>query len=203
MVVLYLKMCIIYITEMATKPSFVLPNYEYAIHDLQQVVMYAFHMQNQILKLFPPTEVFHRGSYRLVSTPNVLERAPECHKVKFKLDPAMFCQTNVVEFTNVTFKVSSELLNQLLVQTIGVMLDTADAAGNKVDGKGRNVWELYIEALQRLEYREEGYKCFVGSDVMERMLASPPTEEQLARAKAVMRHKREQYLSNKRSRRLH
>ena len=115
----------------------------------------------------------------------------------------MFCQTNVVEFTNVTFRLSSELLNQLLVQTIGVMLDTADAAGNTVNGKGHNVWELYIEALQRLEYREEGYKCFAGSDVMERMLASPPTEEQLERAKAVMRHKREQYFSNKRSRRLH
>ena len=196
-------MCIIYITEMATKHSFVLPNYEYAIHDLQRAVMYAFHTQNQILKLFPPTEVFHRGSYRLVSTPKVLERDTDCHKVKFKVDPAMFCQTNVVEFTNVTFRLSSELLNQLLVQTIGVMLDTADAAGNTVNGKGHNVWELYIEALQRLEYREEGYKCFVGSDVMERMLASPPTEEQLERAKAVMRHKREQYFSNKRSRRLH
>lgn len=64
------------------------------------------------------------------------------------------------------------------------------------------MWELYIEALERMDYRFEGYKCFVGSNVMKKMLASPLTEEQLARAKAVVKAKREEYLAKKRSRRL-
>jgi hypothetical protein len=114
----------------------------------------------------------------------------------------MFLQTDVVEFTNVIFRLTSELLNQLWAQTMGVMLDTGEAAGNSIDGKGRNVWELYIEALERMDYRFEAYKCFVGSDVMEKMLALPPTEEQLERAKAVVKAKREERLAKKRSRRL-
>lgn len=185
-----------------TRLSLALLKYEYSIRKLQDEVTYGFHMQDEILKLFPPVEVVHRGAHRIVSTPNILDRSSEPHKVKFNIDPDMFLQTDVVEFSNVLFRLTESLLDQLRAQTIGVMFDTGEAAGNSIDGKGRDVWELYIEALERMDYMFQGYKFFVGADVMKKMLDSFMTDEQLERAKAIVKAKREEFQAKKRSRRL-
>jgi hypothetical protein len=118
------------------------------------------------------------------------------------MDEAMFLRTDVIKCTDVISQLTMSLLNQQKAHTFEVMFETGEAAGNSIDGKGRDVWELYIEALQKLDYRFEGYKCYVGSDVMEKMLASPPTKEQLSRAKEVVKAKREEALTKKRVRRL-
>jgi hypothetical protein len=182
--------------------SFSLPRYEYAINKLRDEVLFGLHMEDEILKLFPPIEMFHRGTTRLVSKPTILDRSTRPHKSKVSMDEAMFLQTDVIKCTDVISQLTMSLLNQQKAHTFEVMFETGEAAGNSIDGKGRGVWELYIEALQKLDYRFEGYKCYVGSDVMEKMLASPPTEEQLSRAKEVVKAKREEALTKKRVRRL-
>jgi len=185
-----------------SKLPFSLPKYEYAINKLRDEVLFGLHMQDEILKLFPPREVVHRGATRLVSNPTILDRATIPHKSKVDMGEAMFLQTDVIKCTDVICRLTMSLLNQQKMHTFEVMFETGDAAGNSIDGKGRDVWELYIEALQKLDYRFEGYKCYVGSDVMKKMLATPPTEEQLERAKAVVMAKREEFLTKRHERRL-
>lgn len=182
--------------------SFELPKYEYSINKLRDDILFGLHMEDEILKLLPPREVVHRGVTRLVSKPTILDRSTIPHKSKVDMSEAMFLQTDVIQCTDVICKLIMSLLNQQKMHTFEIMFETGDAAGNSIDGEGRDVWELYIEALQKLDYRFEAYKCYVGSDVMEKMLATPPTEEQLERAKAVVKYKREELLAKRRERRL-
>ena len=182
--------------------SLSLSKYEYAINRLRDEILFGLHMEDEILKLFPPIEMSHRGETRLVSKPTILDRSTRPHKSIVSMDEAMFLQTDVVKCTDVIYRLTMSLLNQQKAHTIEVMFETGEAAGHSIDGKGRDVWELYIEALQKLDYRFEGYKCYVGSDVMEKMLSNPPTEEQLNRAKEVVKSKREEFLAKRRVRRL-
>jgi hypothetical protein len=182
--------------------SLSLPKYEVAINRLQDEVYYGFHMLDEILKLFPPMEVIHRGTTRLVSKPSILDRSPRLHKTNFTIDPNMFLQTDVEKFAEVLFQLTTSLQIQQKIHTIEIMFDTSDAVGNTADAKGRNFWEVYIEALEKLDYRFIPHKFYANAETIKKATAVPPTEDQIRRAKEVIKAKREEYLAKKRTRRL-
>lgn len=75
--------------------SLALPPYETAINALNDEVQLTLHMQDEILRLFPPVYVVHIGTTRLVSSPNILDKPITPKKTKFSMEPAMFLETDV------------------------------------------------------------------------------------------------------------
>src|SRR5262245_29994569 len=92
--------------------AFGLPAYELAINQFQDEVTNVLHMQDELLRLFPPIPVIHSGTTRLVSSPNILDRPMKPHKTKFSMEPDMFLQTDLSKFKNVVFGMTNDLLNQ-------------------------------------------------------------------------------------------
>jgi hypothetical protein len=182
--------------------SLILPAYEYAVHKLQDEVTNGFHMLDEILSLFPPNEVVHRGAARLVSSPNILDRPMKPYESKVSAHPAMFLQTDVIKFRDILLSLTTSLLNQRRKETFETMFETSDAVENSIDGEGRNFWEVYIEALQKLDYRFQADKVYVNSATARKIEAVPPTEEQLQRMTNVVKAKQEERLAKKRFRRL-
>jgi hypothetical protein len=182
--------------------SLVLPKYEYAMNRLYDEVYYGFHMLDEILSLFPPRHVIHRGTTRQVSSPKILDTSPKPYKSKFSIEPDMFLQTDTIKFRDFLFNLVTSLQNQQKMHTFEIIFKTSDATGNNIEGEGRNYWEVYIEALQKLDYRFQADKVYVNSATARKIIEIPPTEEQIERAKVVIKAKREEYLANKRYRRL-
>lgn len=146
------------------KLSFYLPRYEDPINELQNEVLFGLHMQDEILSLFPPREIIHRGTTRLVSKPNILDRSMRDHHAKECIEPAMFLQTDVLKFRDYVLKLTNSLLDQQKRHTVEVMLETGEAAGNSIDGKGRNFWDAYIEMLRKAPYNKHGYTLYMHPD---------------------------------------
>lgn len=182
--------------------AFALPAYEAAINQFHDEIANVLHMQDELLRLFPPIQIVHTGTTRLVSSPNILDRAMKPHKTKFSMEPDMFLQTDVSKFKNVVFGMTNDLLNQRRKQTAEVMLATGEAAGNYIDGNKRNFWDTYIEVLQRLPYSEHGYEMFMNPDTERKIKETVQTEEQRQRMQDVIRAKREEYFAHRRSRHL-
>lgn len=182
--------------------SLVLPKYEYAIRRLLNAFAYSLHMQDEILKLFPPVEVIHIGTSRLVSKPNILDRTFQNHKTKFTTDPDMFLQTDAFKFRDILIQLNTSLQDQQKKQTVEVMLETGEAAGNSIDGKGRNFWDVYIEMLEKLDSKFQSYTLYMNPETEREMMKTPQTEEQRQRIREVVKAKREEYQANKRHRRL-
>lgn len=160
------------------------------------------HMQDEILRLFPPVYVVHTGITRLVSRPNILDKPMEPHKTRFTMEPEMFLQTDVSKFKDVILAMTNDLLDQQRKQTADVVLETGDAVGHSIDGKGRSFWDTYIEMLRMAPYSEHGYKVFMNPDTEEKIKKTPQTPEQRQKIIDVQRAKREEYLAEKRTRHL-
>lgn len=185
-----------------TKLSFGLPKYESGLNKLFDEVQHSFHMLDEILRLFPLRQLVHQGRTMQVSTPRLLETSPRAHESKFTIDTDLFLETDALKFRDLLFELVSSLLTQQKIHTFEIIFQTSNATGNTVDAKGRNFWEVYIEALQTLDCRFRAYKFYVNSDTAKKITAVPPTEEQMRRARDVMKAKREECIANKRSRRL-
>lgn len=178
------------------------PKYEAAINRLHDEVQVTLHMQDEILRLFPPVYVVHTGTTRLVSSPNILDKSMKPHKTKFSMEPDMFLQTDVSKFKDVILGMTNDLLDQQRKQTAEVMLETSEAAGNSIDGKERNFWDTYIEMLQKAPYSEHGHKAFMNPDTEEKIKKTPQTPEQRQKIQDVIKAKREEYFAKKRNRHL-
>lgn len=182
--------------------AFVLPAYEAAINQFHDEVANFLHMEDELLRLFPPIQIVHAGTTRLVSSPNILDRAMQPHKTKFTMKADMFLQTDVSEFKNVVFGVTNDLIDQRRKQTAEVMLATGEAAGNYIDGDKGKFWDTYIEMLRRLPYSEHGHKLFMSPDTERKIQETAQTPEQRQRMQEVIRAKREEYFAHRRSRHL-
>jgi hypothetical protein len=94
------------------------------------------------------------------------------------------------------------------MQTWDAIFKTAEVAGNSIDGKGRNFWDVYIETLQKIDFKfdkqgRHNYRFYMNSETAKKVMAVPPTEGQFRRAKEVMDAKREAFFKKqKRNRRL-
>lgn len=184
------------------KPSLALPEYEAAIKGLHDEVILTLHMQDEVLKLFPPMYVVHVGTTRLVSRPNVLDKPLKPHHTKIGLDATMFLKTDVQKFKDVILRWTTDLLEQQAKQTVEVMLETGNAAGHTFDAHGRNLWDAYIEMLEKAPYRPYGYTGYMNPETERKIREIPQTPEQQQKIKTIQRTKREEFLRTRRTRRL-
>jgi hypothetical protein len=182
--------------------SFLLPEYESAMRKLYDEVYYNRHMLDEILSRFPPKQLIHHGCIRQVSTPSILDTPPTVKESKFSIETRLFHETDALRFRDVILDLVASLINQQKAHAFEIMSQTSGATGNTVESKGRNFWELYIAALEKLDCRVQASKFYVNSNTAKRIMAVPPTEKQINRAKDVMKAKREEFLAKRRSRRL-
>ncbi len=90
--------------------SLALSEYEAAINELHDEVQFTLHMQDEVLKLFPPLYVVHTGTTRLVSSPNILDKPIRPQKTKFSMEPAMFLETDAVKMKEVMYGMTQSYL---------------------------------------------------------------------------------------------
>jgi hypothetical protein len=185
-----------------TKLSLALWKYEVVINELHDEVQLTLHMQDEILRRLPLVYVVHTGTTRLVSSPNILDKPMKPHNTKFDMEADMFLQTNVSKFKDVILGMTNDLLDQQRKQTAEVMLETSEAVGNSIDGRDRNIWDVYIEMLQKLDYRFQSFDVYMGAGAERKMKETPQTPEQRQKIQDVIKARREEYLAKTRSRRL-
>jgi len=185
---------------------FDLPFYDSAINRLFNEVCNRFHMLDPILRLFPPKEMIHGGTTRQVSTPRILDNVMRNYRATVDVEPDMFLQTGADEFRAFLVSMITSLHEQQQAHTLEVISDTSKAVGTYIEGKDRNIWDVYIEMLEKLELRfdESGKPYSIGlpSALATKLTAAPPTEDQLEQATRVVEHKRQEYFSKRRYRRL-
>lgn len=185
-----------------TKLSLALTKYEAAINDLHDEVVFALHMRDEILRLFPPISVVHIGTTRLVSSPNVLDKPLKPHKTKISMEPAMFLETDIPKFRDVILRWTADQLEQQARQTVEVMFETGEAAGHTFDAEGRNFWDTYVEMLEKSPYQPYGYTLYMHPDTEKKVKAIPQTPEQRQKIRDIQRAKREEFIRTRRTRRL-
>ena len=187
--------------------SLTLTQYEDAIDKLQIEVSYGLHMGDEMLSMFPPVEVTHRGTARIVSTPTIYDSTMKFHKTKDTIETDIFLQTDALKFRETLMGINNVLQDQVKMQMWDTIFKTAEAAGQSIDGQGRNFWEAYIETLEMLDFKfdEQGkhnYRFMLNSNTAKKIMAVPPTEDQIRRMKEVIDAKRAAFFANRRSRRL-
>jgi hypothetical protein len=185
-----------------TTLSLALPAYEAAINELHDEVQFTLHMQDELLRLFPPVYVVHTGTTRLVSSPNILDKPITPQKTKFSMRPVMFLETDAAKMKEVMYGMTQSLLDQLKQQTADVMVETGEAVGHSIDGKGRNYWDTYIEMLEKAPYSKYGFTVFMNEETEKKIKEAPPTAEQKQKTTDVIKAKREEFYAKKHSRRL-
>lgn len=186
--------------------SFDLPFYDSAINRLFNDICNRFHMLDPILRLFPPREMSHGGTTRQVSTPRILDNVMRNYRATVDVEPSMLLQTDVVEFRDFLFNLVTSLQEQQRAHTLEVISDTSKAVGTYIEGGDRNIWDVYIEMLEKIElgFDHSGRPCSIGipSALAAKLTTVLPTEEQLELMASVVERKRQEYFANKRSRRL-
>lgn len=130
------------------------------------------------------------------------------HRATVSVESEMFFRTDVTQFCDFAVSLIMDLQNQQKAHILEVLSQTADATGNYVDGKDRNVWDTYLEALEKVDlgfdYTGKPLaKFYVPSELATKLTAVFPTEEQLKRAREIVESKREKHFGTKRYRRLH
>jgi len=188
--------------------SFTLPAYDDAITRVYDQIFTGLHMRDNLLRLFPPRVMQHQGKTRQVSNPQILDTSMRLHRATINLQPEMFLRTDTAQFRDFVVGLVMDLQNQRKAHVLEVISQTSDAVGNSIDGKDRNVWDVYIEALEKVDLRfdQEGKPLatfFLPSEQATKIATVLPTDEQLKRATEIVNKKRERFLANKRYRRLH
>ena len=119
----------------------------------------------------------------------------------------MITLTDAAKFKQFLIDLITPLLEKQREHTWEAILKTCDATGHNIYGKGRNYWEVYIEALQiaQVKFDEYGrpiFAIFVDYKNSEKKEKPTPTKEQVMRINEVIASKRAEYYANKRTRRL-
>jgi hypothetical protein len=183
-----------------------LPDYDFAINRMFNDVSNRFHMLDPILRLFPPRETVHGGAYWQVSTPRILDTVMRDYRATVDVEPSMFLHTDVLAFRDFMVNLITSVQEQQRAHTLEIVSDTSKTVGTYIEGKDRNVWDVYVEILEKLELKfdQSGkpYSIGVPSALALKLGAVQPTEDQLEQARRVVERKRQEYFSNKRRRRL-
>jgi hypothetical protein len=186
--------------------SFDLPFYDSAIDRLFNDICNYFHMLDPILRLFPPKEMIHGGTTRQLSTPRIVDNAMRNYRATVNVEPSMFLQTDAGEFRDFLVSMITSLQEQQQAHTLEVISDTSKVVGTYIEGKDRNIWDVYIEMVEKLElqFDESGKPCSIGmpSALAKNLTAVSPSEEQLEQVTCVVERKRHEYFANRRRRRL-
>ena len=165
------------------------------------------HMHDNLLKLFPPKVIKHQGKTRQVSIPQVLDTPLRQYRATVSVEPEMFLRTDLTQFCEFVVSLILNLQAQQKAHTLEVLSQTSSATGNYIDGKNRNVWDIYIETLEKVDfgfdYNGNPLVEFLPVELASKITAVLPTEEQLKQVSQIFNAKREKYLATKHYRRLH
>jgi hypothetical protein len=188
------------------KLSFSLPKYDAAINKFYNAATEYLHIQDDLLRRFPPLQVTHTGTTRFLSKPEILEAPYRQHKNTATAETEIITQTDTIKF--------KEFLNDLLLpirekvkeHTIENINQICDVTGNKVDAVNQNAWDAYIEALEKMKivFDADGNPNFLihPPEFHEKLSNTVPTIEQLYKVEEIFQSKREEYYLKKQSRQM-
>jgi hypothetical protein len=189
-----------------SKLSLYLPKYETAINSFYDNVYDDLHMQDEVLRSFPPVRVSHIGTTRWLSKPDVLEAPYKHHESKAIGDIDIFTKTDSIKFKDFLYKIIKPLQEKTRKHTEEIINQTCDSTNNKIDAKNQNIWDAYIEAIEKIEmvFDRYGNPNFVihPPKFYEKISETEPTLEQSNKVEGIFSRKKEEYLIKKQSRRL-
>lgn len=188
------------------KISFSLLNYNCAINKLYNEVSDYLHMQDDLLKHFPPIRVSHTGTNRWLTKPFILEAPYKLHTNKAIGEIETFTKTDVIKFKEFLHNLIIPIRNKAKEHTIEIINQTCDATGNKVNVGNQDVWDAYIEALEKVEMIFDSYGnpnfLIYSPEMDEKRKRIEPTIEQKNRIEEIFKQKIDAYFLKKGLRKL-
>jgi hypothetical protein len=186
--------------------SFGLRAYDDAFARLYDEVAEHLHMQDEILRNFPIAQVDHDGRTRMQSEPSIFEASFRKHSESVPASWEMIQETNAHAFKTFLLALLLPIQESKRRQTEEIISATADATGNVIDTKNRDIWESYIEMIEKVSMRfdDDGTPDFFvyPLEFRDRLRrAEPPTPEQKSQIEQIIRKKETEFWA-KRKRRL-
>jgi hypothetical protein len=188
------------------KLSLSLPKYDFAMDEFYNRISDELHMQDEILRSFPPMRVAHSGTTRFLSQPDILEAPYKRHENTTSGEIEIITQTDVIKFKEFLLNLIIPIRDKAREHTIEILNQTCEVTGNKVDGKNQNVWDVYIQSIEQVKmvFDSNGNPSFLiyPLEIYDKLSQTEPTPEQTIKVEEIFRRKREEYLLKKQSRRL-
>lgn len=185
--------------------SLKLQKYNFAIDRFYNEIANHLHMKDKLLSMFPPKAVFHYGSARQVSKPNILDSPFKLNSGKSTTDFDTFSKTDAIKFKTFVESLIYEIQEEMRKQTLEEIDKTAKATGNEVSKK-ENIWDMYIEAIEYVEMifdKDGNPKLWLFPlDFWDKLSEIEPTTEQHQKINEIFTRKRGQYFAQKRIRRI-
>jgi len=190
-----------------TKLSLALPKYDAALNKLLQNIQEGFSAQDEILGKIQTHSVSHGGITRQVSEPQIVDTEMHGTKAMFEVSLDAFLHTDVKRFTDSIFNLINSFHHEQKKYLFEVISQTTEAVGNAIDAKGKNVWDAYVEMIQKTEmtFDEQGNhntELYMHPNTAEKLRANPPTQEQSKQIQEAIENKRREYYERKPTRRL-
>jgi hypothetical protein len=188
------------------KLSFNLPSYERAISHLADSLRDELHNRDELLGMFPIRTVIHTGTAMMCGEPEFLESPYRLHAYSHSTEINIFNETDAVGFKEFLSTLLTRLLDNYKEHTIEVLNQTTDITGNKVDALNQNIWDAYIEAIEKVEMRfdEDGAPNFViyPPKFYEKLSEAKPTIQQTQMINQIFKRKWQEHQANRKTRRL-
>lgn len=186
--------------------SFELADYEVAFNRFYDEIDDDLHLQDEVLRMFPIVRVDHSGSTRLQSEPRILEEAFRPHKNAISGSWDMILETDANVLKSFLLDLMVPIQESKRRHTEEIITRTADATGNNIDARNRNIGDAYIEMIEKVTMRfdEDGSAQFLiyPPAFRKKLLeAEPPEPQQKSRIEKIFAQKRAEFLA-KRKRRL-
>ena len=188
------------------KLSFSLPKYNRAINKFYDEVSDNLHMQDDLLRYFPPLRVSHSGTTRWLSEPGILEAPHRRHTNTTSGEIEIITKTDAVRFKEFLRNLIIPIRDKAKAHTVEIINQTCDVTGNTVNAVNQNAWDAYIEALEKVDMTLDNYGSpnflFYSPELDEKRKKIKPTIEQENKVEEVFRRKIEAYFLKKGSRKL-
>jgi hypothetical protein len=189
-----------------SKLSFSLLKYDIAMGKFYDAVSDELHMQDEVLRSFPPIRVMHSGTTRFLTEPKVLEAPYRQHRNTTSAETKIITQTDVVKFKEFLFNLIMPLLDQLKEHTGEVITQMCNVTGNNLDARDRNSWDSYMEALEKMTmgFDDSGNPVFLihPPEFYDKLKKTKPTIQQIQKVEEIFRRKRQEHHAKKSSRKL-
>ncbi len=188
------------------KLSFSLPKYDFAFNNFYNDLYDDLHLQDELLRRFPPKLMAHSGTTRWLSKPDVLEAPYRQHKNTTSGEIEIITKTDALKFKEFLQNLIIPIRDKVKEHTIENINQTCEMTGNKVDAVNQNVWDAYIEAIEKMKmvFDEDGNPNFLihPPEFYEKLSKTDPTVDQRNKIGKIFGRKREEYILRKGSRKL-
>lgn len=186
---------------------YILRHYNFASEKLYDEIKIGLESANKVLSRIPSQQSAHRGTFRQVSSPNVLDTTTRRYEAIFKLDWEAILQTDAKKFAEALFNYFEQIHTQQTKHFFDIIEQVSSATGNNFNAKDKNVWDVYLEMIEatEMEFDDEGKPCqeiWMNPETAKKISQHPQTNEQLQKGKAIMEKKKREFYAKKRTRRL-